>query len=1062
MCMKKLLAAAIAALLCLNSTADENTGWLRKSSISPDGQTVAFAYQGDIWTVPVAGGAARQLTTNSAYDSDPIWTADGSAVVFSSYREIGKDIWSVSAEGGTPKRLTSYTGAETPLATTPDGYVIFQANIQVDKDYIGWYRNPQTYKVSAAGGKISRLLPMEIEAASVNEAGDILYEDYKGVEDALRKHHTSSVTHDIWMRKASDGTFTKLSDYVGENRNPVFAADGDTFYFLSEQSGNFNIWKSSVSKPSEKKQISFFETHPVRYVSVASEGTLLFSWNGSLYTMKEGSGPVKLEITVSKDKNEREHVYQSASASNSVAASPNGKEVAMVSRGDVYITSIEYRTAKRITATPEQERGISFSKDGRTIYYASERDGEWGIYKTSLTDKKDKFFTYSFAMKEERVTQKGQTCFQPSVSPDGQWLAFLRDRTTLVVKNLKSGKEKVLLEGVNYSYTDGDQEFEWNPDSHHIACTYMIDGGWNNPDIAVIDIDSGEITNVTRSGYSDENFRWALGGKALTWETDKNGYRSHGSWGTESDIYILFFDGKEFAKFREDEELVALDKIMKEGDKKAEKQEKKDSLKQEKHEKLTLDFENAEDRTLRLTGTAGRVGDQYLSPDGKKLIFTSRAPEGTGLYVMDTQKKSLKLIKRGLFGSFTPSPDGKSIYIAGLLGTSKFDIASEKSTSITMSEEYEYDAAAERAYIFDHCWKQVDEKFYDASIHGIDWKAYGENYRQFLPYIKNNFVFRELLSEMLGELNGSHTGARYSAGGSLNCGHLGVLFDENWEGKGLKIAEILPGSVLAQEDPEIREGDVILAINTEEIPEGSLWYEVLKRKAGKRLLLTIQKGGKREDIYVKPSSSDDTALYQRWVRRNEQMVRKLSGGKVGYVHVKAMDSPSFREVFSRALGKFRGCEALIVDSRNNGGGWLTDDLCTFLSGKKYIDHCPRGQYIGSEPFAKWTKPSCVVMGENNYSDASGFPYAYRTLGIGKLIGAPVPGTMTAVWWETQVDASLVFGIPQVTSIGVEGRPLENFQIEPDILVYNDPQSLMEGRDLQLEAAVKEMLEEISK
>ena len=192
------------------------------------------------------------------------------------------------------------------------------------------------------------------------------------------------------------------------------------------------------------------------------------------------------------------------------------------------------------------------------------------------------------------------------------------------------------------------------------------------------------------------------------------------------------------------------------------------------------------------------------------------------------------------------------------------------------------------------------------------------------------------------------------------------------------------------------------------------------------------------------------------------MVETLSGGKVGYVHVEGMNSPSFREVYSKALGKYRGCEALIVDTRHNGGGWLHDDLATFLSGKAYIEFRPRGQYIGTEPFSKWTKPSCVLIGEDNYSDACGFPYVYKTLGIGKLIGAPVPGTMTAVWWETQIDPTLIFGIPQVTSWGLaEGRPLENLQIEPDILVYNTPESMLEGKDLQLEAAVKEMLEQIN-
>ncbi|MCR5351237.1 MAG: peptidase S41, partial [Bacteroidales bacterium] len=188
------------------------------------------------------------------------------------------------------------------------------------------------------------------------------------------------------------------------------------------------------------------------------------------------------------------------------------------------------------------------------------------------------------------------------------------------------------------------------------------------------------------------------------------------------------------------------------------------------------------------------------------------------------------------------------------------------------------------------------------------------------------------------------------------------------------------------------------------------------------------------------------------------MVERLSGGRIGYVHVEGMDSPSFREVYSKALGKYRNCDALIVDTRHNGGGWLHDDLVTLLGGKSYAEFRPRGEYIGQEPFSKWTKPSCVLVCEDNYSDASGFPFAYRALGLGKLIGAPVPGTMTAVWWENLINDQLVFGIPEVGTYSVkDGRYLENMQLEPDILVYNDPASLLEGKDPQLEAAVQEML-----
>ena len=277
----------------------------------------------------------------------------------------------------------------------------------------------------------------------------------------------------------------------------------------------------------------------------------------------------------------------------------------------------------------------------------------------------------------------------------------------------------------------------------------------------------------------------------------------------------------------------------------------------------------------------------------------------------------------------------------------------------------------------------------------------------------------------------------------------------------MKIKEFLPNSRLLAAAPGMEPGDLIVAIEGKEIPAGKPWYNVLERTAGKRILLTVKEGGKEKKVFVVPGSGETEQLYQRWVRNNEKMVERLSGGRVGYVHVKGMNSPSFREVYSKALGKYRNCDALIVDIRYNGGGWLHNDLATFLDGKLYTERRPRGVFMGPEPYDKWIKPSCVVTCESDYSDACGFPYVYRALGIGKIIGAPVAGTATSVWWETQVDPTLIFGIPQVGSFSVQnGRYLENLQLNPDIEVYNDPASLERGEDKQLEAAVAEMVKTI--
>lgn len=1076
----KTILLSAAALLVTCAAAAMTPSWIRHNSISPDGKTLAFSYKGDIWTVPSTGGEATQITSNQAYDSEPLWTRDSQNIIFTSRREGSKDIYLTSISGGVPKRLTALPGNETPLAVLEDGSILFSwYNGSVESESYGDFPGTaQLYRTDISGSAPSLVTSLPIMAMSVNSDGSVIYEDYKGYEDPLRKHHTSSVTRDIWSYTpaagekgiSSQGSFTKLSDYRGEDRNPVFAADGDRFYYLSERDGKCsNIYRSSLSDPKEAVRLTSETRNPVRFLSISDDGTLAYSCNGDLFTLREGGTPAKVNISLTRDESERElQKFSYSSGASSMAVSPDGKEVAMVIRGDVFVTSTDYRTTRRITNTPEQERNVDFSSDGRELYYSSERNGHWGIYKTALVRKEDKLFTYAVQTREELVSTPGETCFQPDVSPDGKWVAYYRNRTELVVKNIKSGKEKSLFKDINYSYSDGDQGFEWSPDSHYILCNWQADGGWNNSDVALIDIETGEITDLTRSGYSDSNFKWALGGKAMTWESDKNGYRSHGSWGAESDIYIMFFDGKAMTGFGRSKEQIEIDNMLKsEKEVKAEKkEEKKDSLDKAKNkmEKLKLDLASRDDRIKRLTPSSNMMGDHFLSPDGNNLYFTQRLEKGYDLCVRDLQEGSIKVLAKGVSGTFYPSSDGKNLYVFSGKGISRLSLPSGKSEAITFSGEYEYKPALEREYMFEHVWKQVQEKFYIEDLHGTDWQYCHDNYKAFLPHINNNFDFQDLLSEMLGELNGSHTGARYRVSTTRTMGCLGVLYDTDWKGKGLKIKEVLPGGVLSLADSEIKPGDIIETIEGRKLESPADVLSALEDKAGKRICITVKKGsGKPEEMFVTAAHSDSTPLYRRWVRQREEMVERLSGGRVGYVHIKGMDSESFREMFSKALGKYRNCDALIVDTRHNGGGWLHDDVVTFLGGKLYTKYIPRGQFIGNEPFTKWTKPSCMLIGEDNYSDASGTPLAYRQLGIGKLIGAPVPGTMTAVWWETLIDSSLVFGIPQVGSWSVaDGRFVENYQIEPDIEVYNDPAAVLRGEDKQLEAAVTEMLKEISK
>jgi C-terminal processing protease CtpA/Prc len=295
---------------------------------------------------------------------------------------------------------------------------------------------------------------------------------------------------------------------------------------------------------------------------------------------------------------------------------------------------------------------------------------------------------------------------------------------------------------------------------------------------------------------------------------------------------------------------------------------------------------------------------------------------------------------------------------------------------------------------------------------------------------------------------------------------LGAFFDNSYKGEGLRIKEIINQGPLAVANTKVATGTIITKIDGESVDAGKDYFPLLAGKAGKKVLVTFKASANaaEQEEWVKAISlgEQNNLLYKRWVEQRRDMVDKLSGGRIGYVHVRGMDSESFREVYSELLGRCRNKEAVVVDTRHNGGGWLHDDLATLLSGKEYQRFEPRGQYIGSDPYNKWLKPSIVLMCEDNYSNAHGFPWLYKELGIGKLVGTPVPGTMTAVWWEAQIDPSIVFGVPQVAVKDMRGKYLENQELFPDIEVYNNPVDVLKGKDAQLEKAVETLVLDLKK
>ena len=1031
--------------------------WMRGGAISPDGASIAFSYMGNIYTVPSVGGEAKQLTTNESYDGTPLWSPDGTELAFASNREGSMDVFVMSAKGGQARRVTTHSFNEYPAAWLgKDSLLIRRAgNPTVSELTFPGGTFTRIYKVSKNGGRQTLFSAISMDHISMDGDGRILYNNVKGYEDPWRKHHTSSIARDIYMKDAKG--YKQMTTFAGEDRNPVWTADGKGYYYLSEKDGTFNVYYATLN--GESKQITSFKGNPVRYLSVSNNGVLSFGYDGQLYTMRPGGEPKRVEVKISTDIDTDKVIRTLVSrGATHVAVSPKGKDVAFVLNGDVYVTTMDFSTTKQITETPERERRVDFRADGRAVVYDSERGGIWSIYEAEMVNDKEEVMTYCTEIQEKRLTDGVTTSFQPLYSPDGKKVAYLQNREAICIIDLKSGKSRVAMDAkYNYSYSDGDQYFTWSPDSKWLLADYMGNGGWNNVDVALIDADGkDEPVNLTQSGYTDSHARWVMGGKAMIFASDRAGYRSHGSWGSHRDVYITFFDAEAYNKFRMNKEDRAL---LEEAEKANKKSEKKDSTdKEKKVEPLKLQLDNLNDRTMRITFQSSHLSDAVMNNEGTRLYYLAPHNGNMALWVRDFLEERTELkMQRIDAHSLKMDKSGTSCYFIGQGGTlCKLDLNSASIKTIPFEAFTVNQPAKTQEYNFEHIWRQTKEKLYDPEMNGADWDRLYTTYKRYLPHINNGYDFAEMASELLGELNVSHTGCRYHASSSrLPVAQLGILPDEAYQGPGIKVAEVLSGGPL-DVCKDIKAGDIIMAIDGQKIEAGIDYYPMLAGKAGKATRLGIK--GEKKEIVVRPISwgKQEELLYKRWVRRNEHMVDSLSGGRIAYVHIEAMDAASFHEFYKNLLSeKNRMRDAVIVDTRHNGGGWLHNDVCIALSGKAYSRFTPRGKFIGNDPFDRWVKPSCMLVCEDNYSNAHGTPWLYKEMGIGKLIGAPVPGTMTAVWWENI--GQYTFGIPQVGTKDNRGNYLENQQLDPDIECYITPENMLLGIDTQIETAVKEMM-----
>ncbi len=1063
---------AVAALLLAAPAvaAAVDPQWLRYPAISPDGAQVAFSYQGQIWVVPANGGEAVSLTAATAYSSHPVWSPDGDRIAFASTRHGNADVFVMPVEGGEALRLTYHSEPDLPMAFSPDGAEVYFSSTRIgdprasaDDSVHGLYRsNAAPHAVPVEGGRARRLWPTAaLDIAPDTSGSQFLYAGDPGsLEDPWRKHQVSAAAQDVWLFDSATGSHRQITEWRGEDRDPSWLPDGGMAW-LSERSGSFNVWRQGLDG-GEAEQLTHHETWPVRFLSAANDGTLAYAWDGGLWRLIPGAEPERIGVRIRQDSLVGgRQVLQVNDQVSEIAVSPDGSEIALVARGEVFVTATATGATRRVTDTPALERFIAWAPDGRRLAYASERDGTWDIVEASLTRDADEGFSGAAPLDEKTLVGGETDDFQPLYSPDGDRIAYLRNRTELRVHDIAAGTSvSVLPADATYSYYDGDRSFAWSPDGKWLT----VELGYGPmAEIGLADAAGvAEPVNISLNGFTDQHPAVSADGNIVLWTSDRFGLRAiHGE--TESnDVYAAFLTGEAYTEFRNPTQAAETESTGEEPEKTSVATATPGSA------SPYPDLDGLEHRGTRLTPFSARIVYFQLAPDNRTLYFVVDQPNGTSVgYAVNAGAPAVRtMFTRPTVPGTQYGMDAaaQSIFVYAAGAITRYDAASGEAAPIAFSAEIDRDARAEIAALYEHTHRVTAETFYQADMHGQDWEAIGDHYRRFVPHIIWWEDVVELLAEAVGELNASHQSVSFHAdvANADATGSLAVYYDDTHRGPGMKIAEVLDGGPADHAGSALTTGAVILAVDGTPITPDIDIYRLLNRKAGREVLLEIAPadGGEAvlETAKPVPQTHETEYAYRHWVAGRRALVEELSGGRLGYVHIRLMNLGGYQAAYGEAFGRYPDAEGLVVDVRANGGGNLHDQLVTMLTGTSDSATVRReGAVVYRNPTGRWARPSAVIADANSYSDGSIFPTLYQVKGIGPVIGEPVPGTGTAVVRPPLVDSRLVYGIPELGFRLRDGRFFENLEVQPDVPVLNDPESIAAGRDLQLEAAVTTLL-----
>jgi tricorn protease len=1007
----------------------------RTPDISPDGKWIAFSYLGDIWVVDAAGGIARQLTTHEAHEINPAFSPDGRHIAFSSNRHGSYDVFTVPFQGGTPRRLTYDSGADMVNSWTHDGTQVLFTTRRGESFPL----TSELYTVPARGGREQRLSVFEGRDGSFDSLGEKLVY-VRGPGTWYRRGYKGSSNDDIWICDADGGNNRRLTATAVQEGSPLWSKDGKRIYFVSEAFGAANLcWLPAETSLATgavdgKPRPMTKHVEHVRRARLSANGAwFVYECGADLYVAgSDGrTPPRKLRIEAyADDKSNPDRTTTFTQGLTDYAISSDERHIVCVVHGELFLIPMSGGTARRLTDHRGNDHSPAWAPDRKKIAFISDRDGQENIYTLEQDDPENPELTRATRFKVMRLTNIQLPDAAVSYSPDGTRMAFLRGGMLWTMK--PDGTDEKPLVGQTRV-----MEYDWSPDSKWIAYS-RVDPMFAS-EIYIVPAAGGDPVNVTR--YATRNF-------SITWSQDGTKLSFVSQRRQDLDVFVLNLQ-KPAAEGAP---------ASKPGD---------------------IDFEDIHHRVTRVTSLSSDETDAVLKPDGTQVVFRSNALGADDLWYAaanggqitrvttgGTGPKRIKWTRLGLAYYLDANGALRFVRPGAPPAVGAATLPNDGRVPFTAKMKINRDELFTQ--MFEEGWRKLQYHFYDPKHHGANWTEVRRRYGELVKHVCMHEDFYDLVSLMLGELNASHLGISGKARtAEEQTADLGIFWDHRHRGVGLKVAGLLRGGPADRRGVIINPGEYVLSINGVDLNDEANLSQLLNEKAGEAVVLQVASDPKSKPrkVVIRPMARTATAnlYYQQWVADNAKRVHEMSGGKLGYIHIKAMDAPSLDDFVRNLYSDHFYKEGIVIDVRYNGGGFTHDQVLAYLGGKEHTFFVAREGERGPVLRAndrKYTRPLVVLMNNRSYSDAEIFPHAFRTLGLGKLVGLPTGGYVIGTVNDRLIDGSS-FRLPRLGVFTSGGVNMEKEGVKPDVLVDLHPDEYSRGDDAQIKKAIEVLRQDVA-